>query len=287
MERDRRRPACVRRTATADPRLHAQTTSQARPPRPQPTSNCPPPRNPSRRSPPFGVPLKQGKRCLPVPRRSGRQAATSTTIISTVSSAARAATPSLADHDRSFEPNPAIESLENWRGPPSHPHRSEDERQNARMALGLWEQAQPIASTLAEPTSSACAKSISPRCHQSRSRVAFSSALHLPPRSAGSPACSPCFATSGPTPRPAFFASPSHPKLAGGKVDRMSLGRWPAPRAIKLWPAENSLARRGHRDRARRGLATCNTAARYSVQPGPSARAQALPASRSSPVSSN
>ena len=26
--------------------------------------------------------------------------------------------------------------------------------------------------------------------------------------------------------------------FAGAKVERMSLGRWPAPRAIKLWPAE-------------------------------------------------
>ena len=70
------------------------------------------------------------------------------------------------------------------------------------------------------------------------------------------------------------------------KIERRMLGRWPSPRAIKLWPARALWSSaKASRPRWRQRRASPTTTHRY-VRPGPSGSPAALPASRSCRTSS-
>jgi len=127
----------------------------------------------------------------------------------------------------------AVETLESFE-PRTHP--PDDDGKTLRMALALWVQAQPIAGTLAE-------------------YYLVGRHIDVTQLPADVPLCF--------HPHCVFGAQQRHPCLLallrdvetdapagilrtaltsdGKKIDRLSLGRWHAPRAIKLWPAGETL----------------------------------------------
>lgn len=133
----------------------------------------------------------------------------------------------------------AIQLLATRQNPTARPGRSEHNADTLASALRLWEQAQPITGTTAERY------------------LADTRGIHidsLPPISEAvlrfHPSCPfgsdqrhPCLL--------ALFRDAQSDDPAGihrvaltseaQKIDRRMLGRWPTPRAIKLWPAESSL----------------------------------------------
>jgi hypothetical protein len=139
-----------------------------------------------------------------------------------------------------LERDAAFELLGKWQGPTSQLHK--DEADTLASALGLWEQAQPIAGTPAEhylaearrigidklPANSSQVLRFHPMC-------IFSPGTRLP--------CLLALFRDAETDAPAGIhrIALAPEVLAGGKVERRMLGRWPAARAIKLWPAESSL----------------------------------------------
>ena len=127
----------------------------------------------------------------------------------------------------------AIEALESFE-PRAHP--PEDDGKTLRMALALWEQAQPIAGTLAEYY-------LTGR-HIDVTQLPADVPLRFHPHCMfGARQRHPCLLallrdieTNAPAGilRTALTGD-------GKKIDRLSLGRWHAPRAIKLWPAGETL----------------------------------------------
>jgi hypothetical protein len=131
--------------------------------------------------------------------------------------------------------------LANWQGPTSQPHRREEDADTLASGLRLWEQAQSIAGTLAE------------RYLADERRIDLAAlpnsdhVLRFHPRCIFRPGAQvPCLlalfrdaATDAPAGIHRIALTPE--VLAGGKVERRMLGRWPGARAIKLWPAESSL----------------------------------------------
>jgi hypothetical protein len=133
----------------------------------------------------------------------------------------------------------AIQLLGTWQGPASQLRMSEDDADTLASAGRLWEQAQPIAGTIAErylavtrgididalPANSEAVLRFHPSCP-----------IGLDQRH-------PCLM--------ALFRDVKSDAPAGihrvsltseaQKIDRRMLGRWPTPRAIKLWPAATSL----------------------------------------------
>jgi DNA polymerase I-like protein with 3'-5' exonuclease and polymerase domains len=136
----------------------------------------------------------------------------------------------------------AIELLANWRGPISQPHRSEDEADTLASALRLWEQAQTIAGTLAAHYLADVRKIDTDKLPANIENV-----LRFHPCCMFRPGTQvPCLLAlfrDVPTDVPAGIhrIALTPEVLAGGKVERRMLGRWPAARAIKLWPTESSL----------------------------------------------
>jgi len=134
----------------------------------------------------------------------------------------------------------AIQLLATWQGPTARPGRSEHNADTLATALRLWEQAQPIAGTIAArylaetrgidltalPADTSAVLRFHPSCPF------------------GPDQRHPCLL--------ALFRDVKSDVPAGihrvaltpeaQKIDRRMLGRWPAARAIKLWPAESSLA---------------------------------------------
>ena len=133
----------------------------------------------------------------------------------------------------------AIQLLGTWQGPASQPRSGEDGADMPASALRPWDHAQPIAGTIAErylaetrginidalPANSEAVLRFHPSCPFGRDQ------RH------------PCLL--------ALFRDAKSDAPAGihrvaltpkaQKIDRRMLGRWPTPRAIKLWPAESSL----------------------------------------------
>jgi hypothetical protein len=140
-----------------------------------------------------------------------------------------------------FERDAAIELLANWRGPTLQP-QSDDDADMLPNALRLWEQAQPIAGTLAEHYLANARRIDIDKLPDKSSRV-----LRFHPMCIfGLGTKVPCLLalfrdaqTDAPAGIHRIALTPE--VLAGGKVQRRMLGRWPAARAIKLWPAESSL----------------------------------------------
>lgn len=127
----------------------------------------------------------------------------------------------------------AVEALESFE-PRAHP--PEDDGKTLRMALALWEQAQPIAGTLAEYY-------LIGR-HIDVTQLPADVPLRFHPHCIfGAQQRHPCLLallrdvqTDAPAGILRTALTPD-----GKKIDRLSLGRWHAPRAIKLWPAEETL----------------------------------------------
>jgi hypothetical protein len=131
----------------------------------------------------------------------------------------------------------ALEALANWDGPISAPAPRTDDAEKLANALRLWDEAGPIAGTLAAryltnrridvvalPASIDEVLRFHPRCP-------FGGAYH--------PTVIALFRdikTDAPAGihRTALTAD-------GRKIDRMTLGRWSGSRAIKLWPANGML----------------------------------------------
>ena len=109
-------------------------------------------------------------------------------------------------------------------------------------ALRLWEEAQPIAGTLAEHYLADARRIDIDKLPAESSQV-----LRFHPMCVFGPGTRvPCLLalfrdaeTDAPAGIHRIALTPE--VLAGGKVERRMLGRWPAARAIKLWPAESSL----------------------------------------------
>jgi hypothetical protein len=139
-----------------------------------------------------------------------------------------------------LESDAAFELLAKWQGPTSQPHNNEAD--TLASALRLWEQAQPIAGTLAEHYLADTRRIDIDKLPDKSNQV-----LRFHPMCIFSPGTRvPCLLalfrdaeTDAPAGIHRIALTPE--VLAGGKVERRMLGRWPAPRAIKLWPAESSL----------------------------------------------
>jgi Toprim domain-containing protein/CHC2-type zinc finger protein len=127
----------------------------------------------------------------------------------------------------------AVDALENFE---PRAHSRDDDSKTLRLALALWEQAQPIAGTLAEHY-------LTGR-HIDVAQLPFNSPLRFHPH---------CPFGRGPS-RPcllALFRDVETDVPAGilrtaltpdgRRLDRLTWGRWRAPRAIKLWPASETL----------------------------------------------
>ena len=127
----------------------------------------------------------------------------------------------------------AVDALENFE---PRAHSRDDETKTLRLALALWEQAKPIAGTLAEHY-------LTSR-HIDVAQMPTDVPLRFHPHCLfGAGKRHPCLLallrdieTDAPAGilRTALTAD-------GRKLDRLSLGRWHAPRAIKLWPAAETL----------------------------------------------
>jgi hypothetical protein len=136
----------------------------------------------------------------------------------------------------------AIEVLRNYQGPLAQPDSDIDVRTLDR-AHELWREAQPIAGTLAIrylaetrgidvdllPANNETVLRFHPRCPFGRGDVRKPCLLALY-RDVETDAGAGIHRVA---------LTPE--ALAGGKVERLTLGRWPKPRAIKLWPAAKQL----------------------------------------------
>jgi DNA polymerase I-like protein with 3'-5' exonuclease and polymerase domains len=127
----------------------------------------------------------------------------------------------------------ARDALETYE-PRAHP--PEDESGTLRLALALWDEAKPIADTLAEYY-------LTGR-HIDVSQLPTEVPLRFHPSCIFGPSqrrpCLLALLTDIETDAPAgILRTALTPD--GRKVGKLSLGRWPTPRAIKLWPASETL----------------------------------------------
>jgi CHC2 zinc finger/DNA polymerase family A/Toprim domain len=133
----------------------------------------------------------------------------------------------------------AIDVLLHWQGRPSSPRRDNDER-TLKLAFALWKAAKPITDTpaiqyLAEVRGidvEALPFDVPLRFHP---RCTFGAGKQLP--------CLLALYQDVESDEPAGIhrIALTPEVMAGGEVERRSLGRWPRPRAIKLWPATTVL----------------------------------------------
>jgi CHC2 zinc finger len=135
----------------------------------------------------------------------------------------------------------AAELLSSWSGPVAQSRPSVDARTLA-FALRLWEAARPIAGTLAikylADIRGIDVDALPPEVDQ---------VLRFHPFCPFGPGTShPCVLAlfrdvEGDAPAGIHRIALTPETLAGGKVERRMLGRWPTARAIKLWPAGSRL----------------------------------------------
>ena len=137
----------------------------------------------------------------------------------------------------------ALRVLERWDGPTARPRQIHNDNASRTLAaaLRLWDAAQPIAGTPAMhyldeirgintnalPTDNAVLR-FHPSCP-------FGAGIRMP--------CLIALYRDVATDAPAGIhrIALTSEVFAGGKVERRSLGQWPTPRAIKLWPAADRL----------------------------------------------
>ena len=131
----------------------------------------------------------------------------------------------------------AVETLQNWAGPRLPAPPDDDDRTRA-CALRLWDEAVPIAGTLAEQYL------INRRIDVDALPEQLNAALRFHPKCPFGPGTRhPCLialfrdvTTDAPTGIHRIALTQE-----AQKIDRRMLGRWPGARAIKLWPVESSL----------------------------------------------
>ena len=114
-------------------------------------------------------------------------------------------------------------------------HAPDDDGQTLRLALALWDEAKPIAGTLAEYYLTGRHIDVA----QLPADVPLRFHRHCRFRGERHP-CLLALLTDIETDAPAGILRTAL-TADGRKIDRLSLGRWHAPRAIKLWPASETL----------------------------------------------
>jgi hypothetical protein len=133
----------------------------------------------------------------------------------------------------------AIDVIFHWQGR-SLSRRQDNDARTLKLALALWQAAKPITGTLAarylvdirgidvEKLPTDIPLRFHPQC-------TFGAGKRLP--------CLIALYQDIESDEPAGIhrIALTPEVMAGGKVERRSLGRWPAPRAIKLWPATTIL----------------------------------------------
>jgi DNA polymerase family A/CHC2 zinc finger/Toprim domain len=134
----------------------------------------------------------------------------------------------------------AVDVILHWQGRTSS-RRQDNDARTLKLALALWQAAKPIADTLAvryladvrgidvEELPADVPLRFHPRCP-------FGTGKQLP--------CLIALYRDVESDEPAGIhriALTPEVMTAGGKVERRSLGRWPRPRAVKLWPATTIL----------------------------------------------
>ena len=126
----------------------------------------------------------------------------------------------------------AREALETYE-PRAHP--PDDDGKTLRLALALWNEAKPIAGTLAEYY-------LTGR-HIDVAQLPADVPLRFHPHCMFGPKAPSLPAGAADRHRDRCAGRHSAHRAHGGrrKIDRLSLGRWHAPRAIKLWPASETL----------------------------------------------
>jgi DNA polymerase I-like protein with 3'-5' exonuclease and polymerase domains len=144
----------------------------------------------------------------------------------------------------------AIEALLSWKGPISHPQSNKNTgTANFNRAMRLWDAGEPITGTPA-------AKYLNSR-GITRLPAHYTESLRFHPSCPFNGEQHPCLL--------ALFRDVKSDESAGihrialtsegQKIDRRMLGRWPSPRAIKLWPPTSSLV-------IGEGIETCLAASR-------------------------
>jgi hypothetical protein len=138
-----------------------------------------------------------------------------------------------------LSPDAAIDALLHWQGRTASPRHDNDAR-TLKLALALWQAAKPIAGTLAVRYLAdvrgidveALPANVPLRFHP---RCIFGMGRRLP--------CLIALYQDVESGEPAGIhrIALTPEVMAGGEVERRSLGRWPKPRAIKLWPAATIL----------------------------------------------
>jgi hypothetical protein len=136
-----------------------------------------------------------------------------------------------------MSPEEAVEALAKWE-PSTEPRPLSEDADNMRNALRLWEESQSIADTLA-------ARYLTNRSIDVAALPAdIHEALRFHPRCPfGRGVRHPCLVAlfrDTVTDKPAGIHRTAL-TVDGQKIDRMSLGRWPGSRAIKMWPANGHL----------------------------------------------
>jgi hypothetical protein len=135
----------------------------------------------------------------------------------------------------------ALELLANWQGPLIERFHEEETRSLA-FALRLWDEAQPIVDTVAvhylRDVRKIDVDALPPRLDEVmrfHPDCPFGPGQRLP--------CLLALYRDVLTDAPAGIhrIAVTQEVLRGGKVERRALGRWPTPRAIKLWPAGTCL----------------------------------------------
>jgi DNA polymerase I-like protein with 3'-5' exonuclease and polymerase domains len=133
----------------------------------------------------------------------------------------------------------AIDVIFHWQGRTSSPRRDSDVRM-LKLALALWQAAKPIAGTpaihyLAEVRGIDVAMLPTDVPLRFHPRCPFGTGQRLP--------CLIALYRDVESEEPAGIhrIALTPDVMTGGEVERRSLGRWPKPRAIKLWPAATIL----------------------------------------------
>jgi hypothetical protein len=135
----------------------------------------------------------------------------------------------------------ALHLLASWDGPTAKPQAAENDERTLEIASRLWNDAKPIADTLAARYLAEV------RAIDVDALPTDDAALRFHPRCIfGSGTSAPCLLACYRDVETDSFAGIHRIALTadvftGAKVQRRTLGRWKAPRAIKLWPAAERL----------------------------------------------
>jgi hypothetical protein len=136
----------------------------------------------------------------------------------------------------------AIEFLRNYQGPLTQPESNIDTR-TLNLARELWQEAQPIARTLAvRYLAEARGIDVNLLPANSETVLRFHPSCPFGPGGGRKPCLLALYRDVETNAGAGIHRTALTPEaLAGGKVERLTLGRWPKSRAIKLWPEAKTL----------------------------------------------